>query len=452
MKDDLIFEVQKKYKELERNKSFYNNTIENLKNRIDLMKLIDIFTNQEYRNDISNIDFYWLVKNWNELVKSEDNIDIKIATIEVEFTEKEINNAELFFINNKTSNTNTIVIQDVIEVKEDVEFLVAKISAKDLTDIFRAVSWNPFAQRETTVRVVAGYGAIKTPTIYQKNVDSIKAKMKEGSFKANMISLNILRTDNETELFEYNKETRELTFTKGKGSVLDCIDGFHRLIAISELVQENPEFADNIHMQLKIWHLDIAEASDFVKQESSGTALSVEKKNTSGADLYLGIVRDLANSGTSSKNALKNRIGELAEVKEDLKFCNMDLFKISLEDNLSLENARQANQLKRTLMECWNEIIFANEPLFDDLKKSRTKSALTQNNIVAFFNYIIVSLFESNIEKDEIVELISKILKNTDFKINDKWDSLKITNMRYEKKARISIYNYAREVLGKELK
>ena len=312
-RENFKIEIQQLYKKLRDNTHFYNETLK-LTDRISMMKLLDIFDNDDAcRIDISEHEFYWLVKNYNKLIKDEKIIDdtFKIYAenfkeFDVDFTDKEVANAELYIVNSEgmleENKSNILQIHNIQEVVEDTEYCSVKILASELAKIFNSVSWNPFSQREVTVKNTR-MGSIKIPTIYRRNVDQIKQSMRDGNFKSNMISLNILSTDDDTESYSYNKELNTLIFEKVRGSVLDCVDGFHRLTAISELIGEDPSYGDKVHMQLKVWHMDIREASAFVNQEASGTAVKIDKKEITADDIYMDIVNGLNNDGNKKRNA-----------------------------------------------------------------------------------------------------------------------------------------------------
>ena len=445
-KENSKIDIMAEYRKLENEKSFYKIATNKLMTKMPKMKALNIFT--DFGIELNNIEFYWLVQTYNQLI-----LELKLENykeFKYDFTDREIEEAELFNkIESKEIDAMTINIQKIDEVVEDYEYCSTKVTAGDLTKIFNFVSWNPFSQREVTVKST-GINVVKLPTIYRANVESIKQKMRDGEFKSNMISLNILKTDSDTEEYSYDKHARILSFTKARGSFLDCVDGFHRLTAISELINEDPSYSDKIHMQLKIWHMDINEAADFVNQEASGTAIKIEKKEISKNDLYNNLINELAKEGNSKKNALKDKFGEEVEVSIGDKIFTYELFRYSLEDNMQIENAAESRKLKKILSDCWNEIIFNNEDLFINFNESKKENALTNNNILCFFNYIITEEFMKKESKNNILEKIDLILENIDFDLtnNKIWNELHITSGRYPKSYRVNIYKYAKKVIN----
>ena len=445
-KENNKIDIMAEYRKLECEENFYTIVTNKLMSRMTTLKIMDVFTDES--TQISDYEFYWLVKTYNHLI-----VELKLEQykeFKYEFTDREIEEAELYnILENKEATMTTVEINNIDEVTSDYEYCSTKVTAGELTKIFEFVSWNPFSQREVTLKST-GLNVVKLPTIYRSSVDSIKQKMKDGEFKSNMISLNILKTDDDTEIYNYDEKSRKLSFTKDRGSYLDCVDGFHRLTAISELINEDQSYADKIHMQLKVWHMDINDAADFVNQEASGTAIKVEKKEISKNDLYNNLINELAREGNSKRNALKDKFGEAIEFSFGDKIFTYELFRYSLEDNIKLENAAEASKLKKILSDCWNEIIFNNEDLFNNFNESKKETALTNNNILCFFNYIITEEFFKKESKNNILEKIELILNSIDFNLtnNKIWNEIHITSERYQKQYRVAIYKYAKKVLN----
>lgn len=448
--------IQDYFKKLEKT-SFKELALEELKNKIKINKLLNIFLNKDFQNDITDAELYYLIKFYNkqreiqkfdEIKATDNNLTYKFNEIIIDedpFTQLEIEEFSNIFIKIGGFNKNEIIFDDVITIEEDRQFLKPIMSGREVAELKDLLSYNYESQREASYKVYRGFDPIKIPTLYQKNVDDIKRKIKEGKFKSNMIAVNILITGDENYIEPSDENENKLSFVREKGSMLNIVDGWHRVTACSQLLSEDPDSLDNVIFQLKIWHLDIEEANDFVEQEASGSAISIEKRNVLKDDLFNRIINNLNKKGNIKNNSLKDKIGDLNQVKLNTKLFAQDTFKHSLIDNIEFENTRKADMFGKYLNEFWNNIIFKFDNEYKNLKKYKKKTALVQNNICLFFNYIAVELQDDSDWRDKL-ELITDTI-NFDLN-NDIWGKIHIESIRYDKSIRKEIYEYAKSVLN----
>lgn len=447
-------ELQKQLKRLA-DTEIYKKALESLKNNIDLINLISYFTDKDYSENMSDEELYFLIKFYNKEIESIKFSDIvesinekkdtfnKIIIDENDFTQAEIEDYLSKFIDIEKENNNEIILENIITVEQDREYLIAKCSGKTIADLYKKLHYNFSSQREPEYKNYQGFGTIKVPKLYTKNVEEIKRSMLEGTFMSNMITLNILETGEENYTPPENI-IGNLIFVREKGSMLDIPDGYHRATAIYQISQEHPEILDRIHMQVKIWHVDLKEINHFVNQEASGSNISAEKVNTLKSDFYNDIINNLKLKGNKKNNALLNRIGDIEQVKSNEKLFAHDTFKQGLEDNIKFSNDRERKLFERYLKEYWNTIIFRFKTEYDDIDKYVSKTALVNNNICLFFNYLAVELSKNDNWEDLLENMLDEI--EFDLKKNDIWERIDITSVRYDKKIRKSIYEYARKI------
>lgn len=125
--------------------------------------------------------------------------------------------------------------------------------------------YNKNIQRRIHVMVRNGI-TYERLTLNDKAVRSIVKSFQEGKFVPNVITLNI--DDGETD-FYYDEAAKELVINSIDH--LDLTDGYHRLVALSKVMEDNPYFHYN--MELRVTNFSEAMASYFIWQEEQRMAM-----------------------------------------------------------------------------------------------------------------------------------------------------------------------------------
>jgi hypothetical protein len=452
--------IQQKFKTIASNKNFVREFADSIKNRVSIVKVYSMFNDVDTIVNIDDSELYWLIKNMN---KFDMVIDFELSDT---FTERESNQFELVHIETKTGGEvqKTIVIDDVVEIESFKEYMVVKMPYYKIKEAWEkgVVTYNFETQREGVLRDI-GIDVIKVPNINRNSVNNIKQKMLDGAFKSNTITWNILETGNER--YDYNEKSQELVFTRGAGSQMNVLDGMHRTQAIIELLTENPDNEElkNRHTQLKIWNFDVMEAQDYINQEASGNALSVEKKKQYDKSNIYGILAQEVNKyGSQVRNVLYNKLGDLDEVTVGDKYCSLYAFSESIEDNFRVEEPRQIKKVSKYLVEFYNEVVGIYKEDFEKIKEVRMEkfkkdkdknkdkkivianAIMTEPNIFIALNYIASKLYED----EDWAEKLEKLLKEIDFTVNNtNWKECGISSIRTDKRTRRKIYDYVRTLV-----
>ena len=113
---------------------------------------------------------------------------------------------------------------------------VCSLHIKDVIDLYlsQLIHYNTETQRQQTV-VKTSAGSIKTKiTVNQKSVKEIEKLLEKGLFISNFITINV-NEDSGNE-FIYDGEDGSFILKKGH---FDIIDGFHRMLAMSQAYSKN---------------------------------------------------------------------------------------------------------------------------------------------------------------------------------------------------------------------
>lgn len=137
---------------------------------------------------------------------------------------------------------------------------LAAVSVRQLYELYRAqlIFYNTNSQRQLTRRIISGQEQFVI-TVKRAKVEAIKKELKEGTFIANCITLNVSSDNPENEL-EYTGN--DLILRKGQ---FDIPDGYHRYLAMMEAAEEDPEF--DFMIGLNILSCSEEKANRFIIQE-----------------------------------------------------------------------------------------------------------------------------------------------------------------------------------------
>ncbi|HFD2052217.1 TPA: hypothetical protein ACF2DE_002948 [Clostridium perfringens] len=408
-----------------------------LKNVIDSTKITQLFQDKNII-PLSTSELYWVTEEYNKIIK-ENSIEgiLEVGLVESEeFTIKEIEEANSLYINEFSGNTDSIILENVIEVKPYDEYL-AVISYKELAKMYKnsIITYNFETQREASYENTK-FGVLIKPTIYEKNVSDIEKLMLSNDFEANLIILNALKIKNDTtERYRYNEKTKQLQIFRA-----DIVDGFHRQLACTRSLSKNPNLEG--HFYLKFTNRTTKEAMKMVIQESQGTKISDERIVELSNNIYNEIVDRLNND---NKSELKNKFGSLEEVKNNLSMIVEMDFINSLQETFKNLEPRDKSFVSKFLIDFYNYIVGKYNNDFKDFKNSKLTSVVCESNIYAFLNYIAAELYEDDYWEDTLEEILNKL----SFERSSFWNDLGVNSRIINNtKMRKKMYDYAKEILN----
>lgn len=458
-KDDLKFILKKIFKDYNSNRMIYNGMLRGIKNRMPLGKFAQFYSQTDTDTEVNNEELYWMGKIFKiEFDKIEEDLKdsyVKSFKIEDYFTAKEVENAEKYTFKHENIENDTLVIDNVVMVSPD-EFICYNISYKDISNAFNngVTTYNFETQRSP----IAEYSRVLNemvykPRVYAKTVGEMYKAMKNKEFIPNMITWNILKTG--TEQFTYDEDKQQLIFKIGEGSQINCIDGYHRTLAIDKLITEKPKFQG--HMQVKIFNFDVDKARKFIKQEAKGNKISSRRLEQLETNKYIKMAEQINDFGDSKTNLLYHKVADQRqrmyepEAKYVYKNTLANAIKESYEDIIE-EDFAEIDKVKSWLIKFLNEIITIKYDYFSNIENSIENSVSGYNNMWTFYVEWSKLLYRNTNWKSELNRLISGMDWSSDNKI---WSMMSINSTREDKRVSSRIREYARtfynEIIEKEM-
>ena len=255
------------------------------------------------------------------------------------------------------------------------------------------ISYNANTQR-TLQRIVKGNKETYKIHLNQKAVAEIKESFEKGTFISNVITLNIpLDSD---AVFYYDESKCELVVNSIEA--FDILDGWHRLIAMSEVWNADENF--NMQMELRLVNFDETKAKTFIFQDNKKTPLKKIDLNSMNMNNDANIIIERLNANVfCNMNGQINRNNGLINFSEIAMM--VDWFYIKNNKKKGSSNAEQLKAVKE-LTENIN-ILTESSPKY--LEKKWTY--ITLLTVMCVFNYCN----ENDYDKRNMVDLVEKVAK-----------------------------------------
>lgn len=276
--------------------------------------------------------------------------------------------------------------EKMVEIKESSQY-IGRITVKELIRLRDAqlINYNENAQR-TLKQLPEGY----TININRKAVNSIMEMLKTGDFVPNTLTFNI---SPDTD-FTYNKETMTLTI---KDEIkFDILDGYHRLIALSNMYNLNHKF--NYPMELRIVVFPEIKERHFIWQEDQKTKMrKIDSDALSATDPANEICAKIKNKLAGTINIARNG-GVIDEaVLSELIRC------LCIKSGIRYDN-KAKNELSNLFV---NAVNLVQDEYDIDLKEKWS---------VPFTIAFALLAFNSKMNKDKLLS-IEKIIKDNNMVI-----------------------------------
>lgn len=326
----------------------------------------------------------------------------------------------------RKEKTNIIRFDNARQTSE-FSWKIDKLEWKTLVDLFNngLINYNIRTQRQTTKKLYKGQ-VIEKITINPRSVKEIKQAYKEGTFFPNAITLNIRQNGHErfkvTDKYPREDKDRaedekikivEIEVTDE--SVVDIIDGMHRLMAAVELLEEDPNATN--WTEVNLYYLDENRAVDFIRQENKRNEIEEQHiEKISYDNVGINIAKSL-NSDRSCR-LLGNVAEDMMKLKVQNKMVELLTLGNAINQNfidIKTESAKMF-KVKKYLAKFSNFFIDHYEGYFN--AKSENINIYQRNNMfygivglaselyeVEGWEYILLEL----LEKIEIDDLLSKV-------------------------------------------
>lgn len=434
-----------------------------LKDSIDIRKLVDLFNKDLPIKMLNKNDLYYLVKGFKEFyLNNKDIIDFNDNLLEPKkyFTDLEIDEIKNTLILYDNENNETFKFENVIKL-DDKQYIVGKIRSKELLNLIynNFVKYDFKMQRESekVTRNGITYERVKT---YSNSINEIKESMKSNRYRPTPLSINILdRSDDEDiyddELLEthFFYDEKNKTFTLSSKDRVSLIDGMHRLYAIMECYNEDPNFEQL--MQLNIFFMTQKEARDYIYQEGQKNPINKGQLNRlNSADIYGNIITEIEKYGNKNNNFIQGLIGtDRKDISVLNKFTTFTKFMEALKDNVEIKSndIRKQRELRRYFVLFFNELISLLQDEFNKISDLQNRFYSNPNMIYVYIK--IATILKEERYNKEWEDNLFEIIYSEEFDIELKLILKKINNnFDISKKMRNEIYQIVEELVKKILK
>lgn len=267
----------------------------------------------------------------------------------------------------------------------------------------KILTYNTQTQRLSKKRINAKGKIVEKADVNQRSVKSITKLMLDGKYKPSTLLFNILVDGNDS--VDYS--SAELTI--GEGTTLNLIDGMHRVMAICNVIEENPEFEGYMNIDLK--HYPLEDAQFLLGQ--TNTVNRFDKtliKHYMGATLGDLIAKDLMNIPE-----LKGRVSIKTTLDKKMSYLtNYSILSESVQSIFEPQNNKERYDYLEVLKKFYGYLISYYDTAFGSktMKEVAKESWLNHHNSFVGFTVIAKKLYDKygkDFPVSEIVKVVDSI-------------------------------------------
>ncbi|MFK7678691.1 DNA sulfur modification protein DndB [Bacillus sp. Wb] len=372
----------------------------------DLLKYIK--APQDYIPNLDISTIYYLAKYMNN-VKADTSLQL-----DKYFTAREIKEIETTYDNESLSRTEKAPIElpytfhNVIKVGEGDYIL--KTTGRIMTDFMNShiLQYNQETQREA--RMVRDKNdpnnIIPVPKVNKKSVREISKLAKEGKLIQTVITWNarLGSTDDEDgEELIYNED--DLTLTVTNGTLLDVVDGYHRLQGVSMALNEVPDL--EVNFKLNILNFSQSQAKKYFAQLNTYNPVSKARvRELSEEDFNDFVLNFIMNEF----NDFKERITHRGIAPRQDALTTYSTLSDAIKNNFEINNKAEAIKTARYLTKFFKELFYSFPDQFlGDIASVRRNSIINTSSMFVGYVKLAKIMKDNDIELDNIVEIISDI-------------------------------------------
>ena len=351
----------------------------NRKYKMNILRCQMILSGGAAINEVSEVELFWILDCINYVIKRA-NCDI-----------------QSYFSDNKISEYSKAKFdEDKIKFPIKLNMLssgedkwIGVIDAQSIVKWRNAglLKYNKNIQRRVKT-VLRGGKYIETIDLNLDSVNKMIPLFKERKFISNVLTFNL----SDTADFYYDPEEKEIVIKSLDG--FDMTDGYHRLVALEKIIEEDPNF--NYEMEMRLTCFSEDKANYFIWQEEQRTPMKKSSIKSYNMD-------DLANKITKKINdtSLCNMSGNIVRggLVDFSTFSDcIDNFYIS--DMKDRERKTAIVNVPREVIECIN-ILTDNNPDILSWKFSRPD--------ITIMLYTFKKLYPD--QKENIPDIFEKLIK-----------------------------------------
>ncbi|MED1470482.1 DNA sulfur modification protein DndB [Bacillus salipaludis] len=315
------------------------------------------------------------------------------------------------------------------------------IRASELKQLFEngLLQYNPETQREMRqVRKKGTDEIIQIPKLVEKSIKEMEDLLKKGEMIGTTITFNarLGSTDHDScEELIYDEE--EMTLTVTEGTLLDVLDGFHRINAIVRALRKDPSL-DSM-FKLNILHLGKTMAQQYFKQLNTTNTVGKGQLKKVGESRQA----DFIAKQLQYNSEFRNKVAASDMIAPGSNFLvTFNTLADAIDEVFKIEDKPNAIITANYLSEFFNELFFAYPTEFlSDISLVRKNSLINANAM--FYGYILLAkrMRDEKIALNQLVQIVGDIHFSRE---NPVWEEYDIVN-RYKKitaRAKKQIYTF----------
>ena len=313
----------------------------------------------------------------------------KIELLQKYFSKKEIADYKKE-VYNVGEIKNPYVIDNVIKIKETQYF--SKMDAIEFYKLNNAAMINYNERTQRVMKRVINHGEeYYKISINRQSVNEIKKLMLSNMYFPDPITLNIPQDGD--GYADYNEDEHKLIIHDI--GHFDILDGYHRFVAMMELMSEKPDF--NYIMEVRISEWSESQAQQFIFQQDQKTKMSIMDAKSFDQNALATRIVDRLNISTGAISGKIGRSGNLIATNDIFAAINKVFTK-----NID-PSSKQGRQLVNTLVK---EISDTFDVILDDDGLSSIKFDYKTL-------YIIMRMIYAKVDINKFNDVIKDILEKT---------------------------------------
>lgn len=279
--------------------------------------------------------------------------------------------------------------------------------------------YNFETQREARTKTDKNTGAIiQQPKLISNSVDEIVELMEKGKAISSVLTFNArLGTSNGAEELVYDDKNKTLTIAEG--TLLDILDGFHRLTSITLALSKDPN-AD-MTWKINIVNLNSNQAEEYFAQLNTTNPISKgrlkEAKEVRQADFIVKQIQ--ADSELGNYLTKSDRIAPRSNM-----LVSFNVFSDAIHEVFNIKDKLAAIDIAEYLAEFFDKLMLSHSEAFmTDIVKVRENSIININQM--FVGYVVLA---KRFHDDKIkLTKLQKVMNSIDFsRDNEMWQFLNI--------------------------
>ncbi len=368
--------------------------------------------------ELDGIDSRLLCLFAEQVLLAADDIDVHITSF---FSTREIKEAKTTFTMPVRQPLQLpYTFENVLRVADD-EYITV-VNGSLLKRLFDSglIQYNPETQREARARHVNGR-IIEMPKINSKRVKEISDCLEKNELISSTLTLNarLLSADEGEELFYAD----DRLLTVAEGTLLDILDGFHRLQAIVKTLSVKPDI--DMPFTLRILNYDIQRAKMYFEQMNKTEPVAksrLAEMNTTGMSNFIAKTVQL-------NSRLRGRVSSSDMIPPQGEFLvTFRTLQEAIQENFHVQNKAEAIAIAEFLTQFFNQLIEHDTDAFDtDIAAVRKRSIINANQM--FYGYVALAkrFYQQRID----ITRLSSLMEQIDFdRDNPLWRTLKIVDER----------------------